>query len=59
MNIIKFIKNKIFKTDRFIKCGYEEKTLVSASELFAARRPKEEKDGYARLIEYSFFEKVK
>lgn len=59
MKIIKILKSKILKTDRFIKGGYEEKPMISASELFAARRPAEEKDGYARLIEYSFFEKVK
>lgn len=59
MNVIKFLKKKLFKTNRFIKGGYEEKPMISASELFASRLPAEEKDRYARLIEYSFFEKVK
>lgn len=58
MNILKFIKSKISKKDRFISGGYEEKTLVLASEFFALKKPSEKKDGYARLTEYSFFEKV-
>lgn len=58
MNIAKFIKSKISKKDRFISGGYEDKVLVLASELFALKKPAEKKDGYARLTEYSFFEKV-
>lgn len=58
MNIVKFIKSKISKKDRFISGGYEDKPLVLASEFFALKKPAEKKDGYARLTEYSFFEKV-
>lgn len=59
MNITKFIKSKVFKKDRFITVEYEDKQLVFANEIFTARKNIEEKDAYARLIEYSFFEKVK
>ena len=58
MNIVKLIKSKISKKDRFISGGYEDKALVLASEFFALKKPAEKKDGYARLTEYSFFEKV-